>query len=216
MLKRCHTVIMDQPTGCAYVPIFFVFCFYSEKNQGEVSECFVSVWPRSWTHQEPFCKLPSFSFFWHPPTPSFSFSSYYIVYNPSAKWVKTSLFFTAGDLLIVWRFGHDGGQGKRCIIRGGWNQRGYSGRHCQWAAVQSFPGLWLPGRGTGRWRGVTHYWYWWIKTKLPLSFLALYLYHIVPHFISIYLRCISQSLLLVSLCLTLCLSLFPSLPRSSR
>lgn len=45
--------------------------------------------------------------------------------------VKTSCFFTPGDLLIMRRLGHDGGAGKRRVIRGGRNQRGHTRRHGQ-------------------------------------------------------------------------------------
>lgn len=59
----------------------------------------------------------------------------------------------SGDFLIMWRLGHDGGPGERRLIRGGWNQRGHARWHRQWAAVQGFPRLWLPGCGAGGRRG---------------------------------------------------------------
>lgn len=61
--------------------------------------------------------------------------------------------FSSGDLLIVWRPGHDGGARERRVVGGGRNQRGHARRHRQWAAVQSVPRLWLPGCGAGGRRG---------------------------------------------------------------
>lgn len=41
------------------VSLLDVFLLHAEKNQREAGERFVSMWTRSWTYQEPICKLTS-------------------------------------------------------------------------------------------------------------------------------------------------------------
>lgn len=54
---------MSVPSLINALLFLTVFLLHTEKNQREVGECFVSLWTRSWTYQEPICKLPPISCF---------------------------------------------------------------------------------------------------------------------------------------------------------